>query len=74
MKQAASMAIDAHRQDEFRDLLDRHRKIVFKVASTYSRQPDHHADLAKALDDSVTGSSMRKAQQMLDELAQFERE
>ena len=49
MKQAASMAIDAHRQDEFRDLLDRHRKIVFKVANTYGHQPDDRADLAQEI-------------------------
>lgn len=49
MKQAASMAIEAHRQDEFRDLLERHRKIVFKVANTYGRQPDDRADLAQEI-------------------------
>lgn len=49
MKQAASMAIEAHRQDEFRDLLERHRKIVFKVANTYGHQPDDRADLAQEI-------------------------
>ena len=49
MKQAATMAIEANRQDEFRELLERHRKIVFKVANTYSRQPDDRADLAQEI-------------------------
>ena len=49
MKQAASMAIDAHRQDEFRDLLERHRRIVFKVANTYGHQADDRADLAQEI-------------------------
>jgi len=49
MKQAASMAIDAHRQDEFRDLLERHRRIVFKVANTYGHHPDDRADLAQEI-------------------------
>ena len=49
MKQAASMAIDAHRQDEFRDLIERHRKIVFKVANTYGHQPDDRAELAQEI-------------------------
>lgn len=47
MKQAASMAIEAHRQDEFRDLLERHRAIVFKVANTYGQQPDDRAELPR---------------------------
>jgi len=37
---------DASR-DEFRALLDRHRKIVLKVASTYAREPADRADLAQ---------------------------
>ena len=49
MKQAASMAIEAHRQDEFRELLERHRRIVFKVANTYGRQADDRADLAQEI-------------------------
>lgn len=49
MKQAASMAIEAHRQDEFRDLLERHRGIVFKVANTYGRQADDRAELAQEI-------------------------
>jgi RNA polymerase sigma-70 factor (ECF subfamily) len=37
---------DASR-DEFHALLDRHRKIVLKVASTYAREPADRADLAQ---------------------------
>lgn len=49
MKQAVSMVINANRQDEFRDLLERHRRIVFKVANTYGQQPDDRADLAQEI-------------------------
>jgi RNA polymerase sigma factor (sigma-70 family) len=34
-------------RDEFHDLLERHRKIVLKVASTYAREPADRADLAQ---------------------------
>ena len=34
-------------RDEFHALLDRHRKIVLKVASTYAREPADRADLAQ---------------------------
>ncbi len=49
MKQAGAMTIEANRQDEFRELLERHRKIVFKVANTYARQADDRADLAQEI-------------------------
>ena len=39
----------------------------------WSRHPSRPR-LAKAMDDSLTGSSLRKAQRLLDELAQFEKE
>lgn len=39
----------------------------------WSRHPSRPR-LAKAMEDSLTGGSLRKAQQMLDELARFERE
>lgn len=39
----------------------------------WSRHPSRPG-VARAVDDSLTGSSLRKAQQLLDELAQFERE
>jgi RNA polymerase sigma factor (sigma-70 family) len=34
-------------RDEFHDLLESHRKIVLKVASTYAREPADRADLAQ---------------------------
>ena len=34
-------------RDEFHELLDRHRKIVLKVANTYAREPADRADLAQ---------------------------
>jgi RNA polymerase sigma factor (sigma-70 family) len=34
-------------RDEFHDLLERHRKIVLKVASTYARESADRADLAQ---------------------------
>lgn len=39
----------------------------------WSRDP-RRPRLARAMDDSLTGSSLRKAQRLLDELARFERE
>lgn len=39
----------------------------------WSRNPERPR-LAKAMEDSVTGGSLRKAQQILDEIAQFEKE
>lgn len=39
------MATDVRQQ--FADLLERHRKIVFKVANTYCWHPDDRADLAQ---------------------------
>ena len=36
-------------QAQFRDLLERHRKIVFKVANTYARAPEDRADLAQEI-------------------------
>jgi len=38
---------DAHQQ--FHELLERHRKIVFKVANTYCRDPHDRADLAQEI-------------------------
>ena len=34
---------------QFHDLLERHRKIVFKVANTYCRDPHDRADLAQEI-------------------------
>jgi len=39
----------ADRSEAFRELLERHRKIVFKVASTYCRDPHDRADLAQEI-------------------------
>jgi len=39
----------------------------------WSRQPSRPR-LAKLMEDSVTGVSLRRAQALLDEIAQFERE
>jgi RNA polymerase sigma factor (sigma-70 family) len=36
-------------RQEFGELLERHRGIVFKVANTYSRHPDDRADLAQEI-------------------------
>ncbi|MFD0740482.1 RNA polymerase sigma factor [Lysobacter koreensis] len=41
------MPTDARQQ--FADLLERHRKIVFKVANTYAWHPDDRADLAQEI-------------------------
>lgn len=45
MEHAATMTTDARQQ--FGELLERHRKIVFKVANTYARNADDRADLAQ---------------------------
>jgi RNA polymerase sigma factor (sigma-70 family) len=39
----------ADRSGTFRELLERHRRIVFKVASTYCRDPHDRADLAQEI-------------------------
>jgi len=40
---------DQAAQAQFRDLLEHHRKIVFKVANTYARAPEDRADLAQEI-------------------------
>ena len=48
--QAAMGTIDDRAmQARFRDLLEDHRKIVFKVANTYARTPEDRADLAQEI-------------------------
>lgn len=47
MEHTATMTTDARQQ--FGELLERHRKIVFKVANTYARQADDRADLAQEI-------------------------
>lgn len=45
----ATMAGDTTRQEQFRALMERHRRIVFKVTNTYSFQIDDRADLAQEI-------------------------
>src|SRR4051812_261095 len=45
---SATMAT-AELNQQFRELLERHRKIVFKVANTYCRDPQDRADLAQEI-------------------------
>src|SRR5688500_14733501 len=47
MELAATMTADTRQQ--FGDLLERHRGIVFKVANTYAWQHDDRADLAQEI-------------------------
>ena len=47
MELAATMTADTRQQ--FGDLLERHRGIVFKVANTYAWLPDDRADLAQEI-------------------------
>lgn len=50
MAQTAMGTIDnPAMQVQFRDLLDAHRKIVFKVTNTYARTPEDRADLAQEI-------------------------
>ncbi len=42
-------AMTAETREQFGALLERHRKIVFKVANTYARNPDDRADLAQEI-------------------------
>lgn len=44
---AVTMAMDT--QQQFHALFEHHRKIVFKVANTYSRHPEDRADLAQEI-------------------------
>jgi RNA polymerase sigma factor (sigma-70 family) len=47
MEHTATMTPDA--RTAFGELLERHRKIVFKVANTYARHPEDRADLAQEI-------------------------
>jgi RNA polymerase sigma factor (sigma-70 family) len=47
--QPQTIAMAAELGQQFRELLERHRKIVFKIANTYSRHPDDRADLAQEI-------------------------
>jgi RNA polymerase sigma-70 factor (ECF subfamily) len=46
---AESMAETRTGATSFQELLDRHRKIVFKVANTYARNAEDRADLAQEI-------------------------
>ncbi|MBN8888398.1 MAG: sigma-70 family RNA polymerase sigma factor [Rudaea sp.] len=46
---AMGAAHDAARRTQFQQLIDAHRKIVFKVANTYARTPEDRADLAQEI-------------------------
>ena len=45
----ATMATDAYQREQFGELIERHRKIVFKVASTYAWHPDDRDELAQEI-------------------------
>lgn len=47
MGQTAIMARDTRPQERFGELLERHRRIVFKVANTYGFHAEDRADLAE---------------------------
>lgn len=47
MQAIAAMTADAH--EEFAELLQQHRGIVFKVANTYAYDPDDRDDLAQEI-------------------------
>jgi RNA polymerase sigma factor (sigma-70 family) len=49
MAHDSSIMAAADLSDSFRELLERHRKIVFKVANTYCRDPHDRADLAQEI-------------------------
>ena len=49
MGQTAIMARDTQPRERFGELLEQHRRIVFKVANTYAFQADDRADLAQEI-------------------------
>jgi RNA polymerase sigma-70 factor (ECF subfamily) len=49
MEYTATMARDTDRQERFRELIERHRRIVFKVANTYAWQADDREELAQEI-------------------------
>ena len=49
MGQTATMARDTQPQERFGELLEQHRRIVFKVANTYAFHADDRADLAQEI-------------------------
>lgn len=49
MGHTASMARESRPQERFGELVEEHRRIVFKVVNTYSYHPDDRADLAQEI-------------------------
>jgi len=49
MGQQTNAMDSADRSRQFHELLERHRKIVFKVANSYSRHPEDRADLTQEI-------------------------
>ena len=49
MGYTATMARDTDRQEQFRELIERYRGIVFKVANTYAWQADDREELAQEI-------------------------
>ncbi len=49
MEYTAAMARDTDQQERFRELIERHRGIVFKVANTYAWQADDRDELAQEI-------------------------
>ncbi len=49
MMQAMGFTAARTRRDRFSELLEQHRKIVFKVANSYARLADDRADLAQEI-------------------------
>lgn len=47
--QTSTANVNIQASIQFHDLLERHRKIVFKVANTYARQVEDRADLAQEI-------------------------
>ncbi len=47
--EAIAITMTSSKRDEFKLLLERHRRIVFKVANTYARLQDDRAELAQEI-------------------------
>jgi len=49
MGYSATMATEASRQERFAEMIEQHRRIIFKVASTYGYRQDDREDLAQEI-------------------------
>ena len=49
MEMTATMAADAASQERFSQMVERHRRIIFKVANTYGHRPEDRDDLAQEI-------------------------